>query len=224
MKSLLRSRRIWFVSGTALFLGLLSVAVFAAEGADPGASPFALLIGFVPVVVLATVGLANAFGIDAGAALTILTGPVRPGAFLRVKVASTVGWIVGLLLVWSLVGVVIVGSPFHAVALLQIGLVFLLASVGGLTTVLAPVRVPHQRITAPTTPLPVTAGINGVGLLYILGALLLFDAVDAVGVRTAVAGLIAVAAVLLWIGSVRAARALVDERREEVLSALREAS
>ena len=205
-----------------LLFQIAAVILLRVSENGPRPSAIIYLLAFVPVVVLTTVTQANLFGVDRGASMAALAGPLMLSELVRIKVTTALFWTGGILAIGAAVVFPMLGSQHLRLLLLQAGLVFLLAAAGSLCSVLFPASARNDRIAAQTTPLAVTVLLNTLMVAWASGSLALLASVSNTG-SGVIAAALAAGAALIWRACLKRVNELAASRREQIAHALREA-
>jgi hypothetical protein len=219
--SLTRSLRVRLVSAIALVFSVISVLALHRHGGH-GATTFATALSFVPIFLLANVLLVNTLGIDGNAVLALRGAPVTLPHLCQMRIVISVIWVLVIIVPAWIFAFLLTGASYVPAALLQLGLLFVLAAVGTLSSVVMPVPRPYDRVGAQTAPLPVQIVVMLISLGFIGASVALRDIAS--NARTQVAAACGFAAMggLIWLLVSERITPFVIARRERIMKALNE--
>jgi hypothetical protein len=218
-RALVRSDRVRFVTGIGVVFHLLSTLLLLRSRNATQVPEFVYFLGFVPIVILATVTQANTFGTDRGATLTAFCSPIAPERYCRGRAAAAVAWSLTTLAPGWLLGLAFARSRFAPVLLLEFAVMLVLAVAGEMLAVLAPSSRSYTRMVGQTMSLSVQVPFNLVSLAAIVAASRFLA--GSAGHRAVIAAACTALALLLWLVAQPMAGRLFRARREAILNVLR---
>lgn len=218
--SLVRSLRVRLVSAIAFVFAVIAVLAIHARG-EHGARVFATTLALVPISLLANVLLVNALGIDGNTVLALRGAPVTLARLCSLRLTIPVMWVIAVLLPVWIFGVLFEGFVYLPIMLLQLGLLFTLAGVGTVSSVVMPVPRPYGRVGAQTAPLPVQLVVMLVSLGFI-GAAILLRRVPDEPTQIAMAAGLATLGGAVWALVSLGSTSFLIARRERIIRALLE--